>query len=279
MFVKEVETLLSEIYFYELEAREKIFNRLQLNFAIYASVVTILAYMIRKTDYGSNCVILTLFYVGIFAGSVLLSISIYYTIKSLTGFEYRLFPCSQEIIEYKAKLKKYEREIEEYNRENKISNQIKVDPNERTNEFVIKILAKCIDFNSKINEYRKQGIKKSLWYMIRATVPITFSALLFVVLDLDASSPRKNMLIEDKNIAVQLDKLISFIYTTLTHKQKEEEKPHMSNDSQNNQSNQSNKQTQTPPPPQPPQEPKWQISTEDFKAPMPDKVKLLNEHK
>lgn len=112
--------------------------------------------------------------------------------------------------------------------------------------------------------------------MFLAAAPIIFSVFLFIVFDLDTSSPRKNMLIEDKNLAVQLDKLNNLFNTALTHRQAEE-KPNMSD---NDQSSQQNVQTQQPPkqpPSEPPKKPKPQMSTEDFHAPM-DKSKLLNEN-
>ena len=43
--------------------------------------------------------------------------------------------------------------------------------------------------------------------MAIASVPIIFSVVLFVFFDLDTSSPRKNHLIEDRNLAIEVKKL------------------------------------------------------------------------
>ena len=115
--MKDAEEFLSEIYFYELETRDKIFNRLQLNFAIYTTVIAMLAYMARMIDYNSNCTILTLFYVGLVFGISLISISIYYSCisLSLSDLKYMLFPRATDIIDYRSKLDIRWKEIEKYN--------------------------------------------------------------------------------------------------------------------------------------------------------------------
>lgn len=273
--MKDAEEFLSEIYFYELETRDKIFNRLQLNFAIYTTVIAILAYMARMIDYDSNCTILTFFYVGLVFGISLISISIYYSCisLSLSDLKYMLFPRATDIIDYRSKLDIRWKEIEKYNQEYGCNYET---PDTKTtiNEFTTDIIAKCIDHNASINEYRRQGIRKSIWYMILASIPIIFSSALFVIRDLDTSSPRKNHLIEDRNLAVELKKLDVSIEKFITTNNGKD-KTTMSED-QNSTKNQSKN---TPPPPPPIQKPEPQYSTEDFKDPMPDKMKILNEKK
>jgi len=270
--VRDAEDFLSDIYFHELESRERIFNRLQLNFAIYTTVIAFLAYMARMIDYESNCTILTLFYVGLVCGSGLIVRSIYLTVISLSGYKYLVFPRARELIEYRAKLETRAKELEKYNQDYGFSIDIP-DPKSATNEFTAETIANCIDHNSAINEYRRQGVRKSIWYMVLASVPIIFSAALFIIFDLDTSSPRKNLLIEDRNLAAQVKKLDSSI-SKLKTTNAETERNIMSND----QNNQSNKITPPPPPPAP-QKPKPQFSMENFNEPMPDKTKILNESK
>ncbi len=269
--MKEVEEILSGIYFHELESRERIFNRLQLNFAIYASAITILAYMARMIDYGSICSVITLFYVGLFAGIAIMAKSIYLSVIALTGYEYITFPLAREVVSYRAKLENHAKEIEKYNQDYNLSVEVP-DPTKGVNEYAIKILSKCIDTNSKINEYRRKVIRKSVWCIMLAAIPIIFSATLFVVFDLDASSPRKNLLVEDKKLATEI-KNFDIIIKNFEPKKITKEKDDMNDE-------QSNQNTKTPPPPpQPPKEPEVQISTEDLKASLPKKSEILNENK
>lgn len=54
-------TTFSELYFHELDTRDRIFARLQLNYAIYASAIAMLAYMARMVDYSTPCIYLSFF--------------------------------------------------------------------------------------------------------------------------------------------------------------------------------------------------------------------------
>jgi len=271
--MKDVENSLADIYFYELESRERIFNRLQLHFAIYTAIVTIIAYMARMIDYDSNCTILTLFYVGLICGLGLLVKSINLTMISLSGYKYMVSPRASDIINYRNKLETWRKNLEKYNQEYGFSIDVP-DPQSSTKEFTLEIIAKCIDHNTTINEYRRKGVRNSIWYMVLASIPIVFSAVLFVIFDLDTSSPRKNLLIEDRNLTAEIKKLDSSI-TKFKIINTEKEKPTMSNE----QSNQGNKVHPTPPPPPAPQKPKPQFSLEDLKESLPDKAKFLNEGK
>ena len=204
--MKNIEDFLSEIYFNELESREKIFNRIQLNFVIYTTIIAILAYMARMIDYESNSVQLILFYLGLFFSIVLIIISIYFSVISLTGYRYELFSKATEVIEYKSKWEIKAKEFEKYNQDYNLSYEIP-NPNIITNEFIVKRIAKCIDKNFAINEIRRKRIQKSIWFMSSASIPIIFSTALFVFYDLDTSSPRKNLLIEDRNLAIEVKKI------------------------------------------------------------------------
>lgn len=257
--------LLSEIYFHELDTRERIFNRLQLNFAVYASAIAVLAYMARMIDYGSNCQVVTLFYVGLIFSIVLISISIYLSINSLTGFEYKVFPKAQEVIDYKKEITNYAQTLKEYNETNDLNTEIP-DPESSTNQYTAKCLARCIDHNSKINEYRRKGVRRSVWFMILSAIPIVFAAFLFIGFDLDATSPHK--LPQPTNVTTDSNPVISkMITSSISPENRTKEESGMTS------------KKQTPPPPPPPKEPELQVSTEDLKAPMPNKAQILNEKK
>ena len=269
--------MLSQRYYYELEFRENIFNRLQLNFAIYASIIALIAYMVRMLDYGSSCVAITLFFVGLFAGAVLLIWSIFHSVTALTGYEYKTLPKSVELITYENDLQQHAKALEDYNSK---YNQTAEIPNIKIllNKYIDEDYSKCIDHNYTINEYRKQAVRKSIWRMVTALIPIALSVFLFVSFDLDVSSPRKvsASFSDGKPLIKALDNVHKSISEIVT-KDTQKEKTKMSNE--NDQSNAPQSHDAPPPPPQEPQRPQLQTSTEDFKGPMPDKSQILTEEK
>lgn len=273
----DTNNMLSQRYYHELDSRDRIFSRLQLNFAIYASVIALLAYMVRMIDYSSSCVAITLFFVGLSAGAALLAWSIFYTVFALSGYEYKTLPKSEELIRYEDELKQHAESLKEYNLKYKQDFKVS-DPDVALNKYISEAFSKCIDHNYAINEFRRQAVRKSIWSMVNASIPVIFSALLFVIFDLDASSPRKVSVSFNEgspliNTLDSVQRNISVILTTASKKENtamshEEDRP-----------NNAQQQNVPPPPPPEPKRPELQVSTEDFKAPLTDRAKILNEDK
>lgn len=209
----ELDKTILYIYFQEIESREKILNRLRLNFAAYASVVALLSYMLRMLDYESNCQVIVLFFVGIFSGTLLLIKSVYLSVSSWTGFKYRVLPEAGLLIKYRNDLILSKKEIEEYNKN--YGTEIDVPkPDKSVNSFISRSIAECVDHNENINEYRRKAVRNSVWYMVISAIPIIISSLFFVIFDLDVSSPRKSLLIEDRELSLKVSELESAIRST-----------------------------------------------------------------
>lgn len=273
----DINNMLLKRYYHELDSRDKIFSRLQLNFAIYTSVIALLFYMIRTVDYSSSCVAITLFFVGLSSGAVLLVLSVFYTVTALTGYEYKTLPKTDELIRYEDELEQYVKSLKEYNLKYKQKIDI-FQPIVVFNKYIRETLSKCVDHNYAVNEFRRQVVRKSIWKMVHAAIPMMFSALLFVVFDLDASSPRKvsASFNEGSPLINVLDSVQISISNTSTVASKKEKTamPHEKDDSNNAQ-----QQNVPPPPPPEPKRPELQVSTEDFKAPLLDREQILNESK
>lgn len=277
--MNDIKSTLSELYFHELDTRERIFSRLQLNFAIYASGIALLAYMARMVDFESSCVILTLFYVGLTASAVLLGISIHHTVVSLTGYRYMTLPKATEIVRYGIELRDRSESLKQYNQ--KYGQSVSVpDPDSSISDYISEAMSQCIDHNYSINEFRRQVNRKSIWFMILAAAPVIFSAALFVFFDLDASSARKVTVAfaENHPLINSLNKIQKSIVTISDINNEQRGALNMTDEQKNQGSAPAVQQTPPPPPPEP-KKPDLQYSTEDFKAPMPDKAKLLNEGK
>lgn len=265
--------LLSEVYFHELETRTRISSRLQINIAVYASFFTVIAYMLRMMDYNSHPVGLTLFYASISFVILFVVQSGYKTAISLTGFEYRTLPKAVDILNFREGLERTRFQLIEYNKEYGMSYPVPR-PEEDTDNFLATITAKCIDYNHEVNEMRSVGTKLSTKYIINALFPLAVAAGVFVAFDMDASSPRKNLLTQDTTLSDQV-KLVNASLASL--KSVRTPKGETMSGAEKDTDGRAN--TPPPPPPALPAEPVWQVSTEDFKVKLPDKADFLKEHK
>jgi len=252
---------ISKIYFHELDAREHIFNRLQLNFALYASVLAVIAYMTRMVDYNSQEAIVTLFYVCVFFSIIFLARSAYLTYSSLTGMQYRLLPDPNELYKYRINVRDHAKAISEYN-EKYDTNEIIPDVEEVCKDFLAKMMTSCTSYNAGVNELRKLGIRRSLLFLVLSAVPLLLSSVLFIGFDLDASSPRKDFQVHNSELSSQFSTLSDNLLKQIESKKADpkyiySEVKIMCED----------KMKKIPPPPPPPKEPIWQVGTESYSPP------------
>lgn len=260
---------ISKVYFHELDAKEHIFNRLQLNFALYASILAVIAYMTRMIDYAGSESIITLFFVGIFFSLIFLFRSAYLTYKSLTGMQYRLLPDSQELYKYRKEVTNHSKQLVEYNKKYGCSVAVP-DIEEVCEDFLIKMMAKCSSFNSTVNDSRKLGIRRSLLFLVTSSIPLVFSSVLFIGFDLDASSPRKDLLIRNSELSSQLTKLSEKLLVSHSANSSESNYkcPETIIMSENEKKIMSeNEKKEPPPPPPPPAEPAWTVANESYSPP------------
>ena len=265
--MKETYSLLKGIYFHEQDVREKIITRVQINLGVYVTFFAMFAYMVRMMDYDAHRGAIIAFYSSSLLFLILISVSIKYSKSAFVGMEYRNFPKATEVLEYNEKLIKYASDLKDYNKKHN-KQEIIPDPSEQTEEFTLKWLAKCIDHNSSINELRRIAIKRSIKWLVFSTIPLVILSTVFVIADLDVSSPRKHTLIKDDGVSQQIEifsKLVSNQYNQLLIQQHE--------------ATMSDEKNEAPPPPPPskPVEPSWQVSTEDAKDFVADDSHPINE--
>jgi hypothetical protein len=276
------EDSVSERYFHELEDRERIAARAQFNYAVYASFITVTAYMLRMVDFESPLLALIIFYEAIFASIIPLAISIRLTWSVLTGYKYFTVPKMEAIIDYKNELIKRAKDIEEQNKLNNTHIPLN-DPEADLDSFTIEIMSECIDQNYKVNELRRDFYRKSLTYFLYASIPLVVSSVIFVGSDLDVSSPRKIAASYAENAPLIKYQKSTASSLSAASKSLSEEVNRMANqttDDKRPAPQQSPTNAPTPPPAPPmPQKPRPQVSLEDYKGPIPDKSKILNEGK
>ncbi|MBL0533473.1 hypothetical protein JD541_10835 [Aeromonas dhakensis] len=254
---------ISKVYFHELDAREHIFNRLQLNFALYASVLAMIAYMTRMVDYNSQEAIVTLFYVCVFFSIMFLAKSAYLTYHSLTGMQYRLLPDPNELYKYRVNVRDHAKAISDYNKKYG-TNEVVPDVEQVCKDFLAKMMTSCTSYNAGVNELRKLGIRRSLLFLVLSAVPLLLSSVLFIGFDLDASSPRKKLQVHNSELSSQFSTLSANL---LKHIESEKIPPKYIYSEVKVMCEDKKKETPPPPPPPPPIEPTWQVATESYSPP------------
>jgi len=169
-------------------------------------------------------------------------------------------PLANEIFDYEQSLQKYNEETTIYNRAYPASAQALVNVETTTQAFLIQRYRICATHNAKVNKKRSDHIHTCIRFVVYSALPLFISAALFVSFDMDASSPRKSIKINDDAISNEIVKLNAQIKEIIQMKQKETEEKKVSN----------------PSPPKMPTPPTVRVALEDFKI---EDGEMLNERK
>lgn len=182
--------LLKQEYYFSLTERDRILPRLQILQVFYFAILTAIVYMWKNTDYSVDILYRFLFFPLLIISFILVAFSIWLFIKTLTGYEYKNISKSKEILEYKEKLKQYEKELNRYNEVN--GKKIETPCIEtKLNDFINETMSECIDENKKINNKRMVLFRSSLAYLLCSIVSLFISGAIYIFFELDATSPRK----------------------------------------------------------------------------------------
>lgn len=215
--------LLRQEYYFSLSERDRILPRLQILQVFYIAVLTTMIYMLRNIDYSIEFSYVALFFFLLFIVFMLVIISIWLFIKALSGYEYKIISKSKDMLKYKEELKQYKEEIKNYNNvnnENIELPKIKI----KLNIFIDEIIAECTDKNKEINNKRMVLFRNSLTFLLGSIAFLFFSGMVYIILGLDASSPRKVNISLDANspIVKTLEKINIEKDTTMTENRREE---------------------------------------------------------
>jgi len=113
-------------------------------------------------------------------------------------------PTATEIHDYEHALHDYNSELAQYNMNNPGHHIEPTDVENALLAFVIDKYRICATHNAKVNKLRTENIHRCIRWLIYSCFPLFFSAALFVIFDMDASSPRKSIKINDDAIATEL---------------------------------------------------------------------------
>ncbi|MGI2960376.1 hypothetical protein [Vibrio alginolyticus] len=204
---KNLFELYEKIYFHEMEIREKLVGRVQVNFALLATGYAVLSYMIRMVDYSQPYVIIGWFYAAVLTCVCFSCFCVNHLIRAFWGNVYSCMPTACDIDEYRTGLQNHNLQIKEYNLTYPDHKQPKIKVNKCVEKYIYEQVRDCTSHNTAINDKRSAHIHHSFRWILFSSIPFIFSSVIFISGDLDVSSPTKETLIRNTSQLEELHRL------------------------------------------------------------------------
>jgi hypothetical protein len=201
---KDLFKLYQKLYFHEMDVKEKLVVKSQISFAIVVTAFTVISYMLRMLDYDSNCYAVAFFVVFLSFATVLLTISLWFLIRSFYWRSYKGVPSPEKIDQYRVELNEHVDALIVYNKDNPDYHQEIYNADEVMESYLYQGFKVCSTHNTEINDGRSGYARDGFMWILSALVPLVMASSIFILSDLDVSSPRKALLIKDSGIAIQL---------------------------------------------------------------------------
>ena len=203
--------LFEKTYFHEMEIRQKMAGRVQINFALVITAFAALSYMTRMIDFSKNHPVIGMFILCVITCILLSLICLYYLVKAFWNNVYKGMPTASEIDIYRSNLLLHKKEIDDYNTKYPTKKQSTVNVDESLSDYIYKQLVECSSAYSIVNSERSSNIHYSFKWILYASIPFFLASVLFIILDLDVSSPRK----ETPILNISLNKQLKDLNSTL----------------------------------------------------------------
>lgn len=207
MDTKEINDFYERLYFHELNSRDSIHTRAQINFALIFTGLSVIAYMLRVLDFTENsdlayfCAFFLCISIGIFIWSGLIAKKAFY------GGQYKAVADPTRINEYRELYKTHINEVEKYNKEYPDNLQEVPELDKAMADFVKNQIIECTTHNTHENVARFSYIHDSLQKLLYSAVALLIGSTIFILADLDASSPRKEFAVKNKTLVTEVTNL------------------------------------------------------------------------
>ncbi|MGF1788694.1 hypothetical protein L4D00_23135 [Photobacterium swingsii] len=203
--------LYEKLYFHEMEVREKIVGRVQVNFALVATGYTIISYMVRMLDFEQNQYLINTFFFLVVLSLLLSGFCLNDLIRAFWGNEYQGIPSPLETDKYREEVLVHSAAITKYNADYPDNTQPAVNSEELVTDYLYGKYRDCSAHNTEANDIRSARIHHSFKWLLISAVPFILASMVFIGGNLDVSSPRKETPISDKLVAQELSKLTLLI--------------------------------------------------------------------
>ncbi|MCD9493374.1 hypothetical protein [Photobacterium carnosum] len=201
---KNLNDLYEKMYFHEMEVREKLVGRVQINFALIATGFAIISYMVRMLDFEQNRWIIVFFILSILISLVLSIFCIRYLVKAFWGNEYEGMSTALEIDTYRRELLEYAEKTKTYNSQYPKEAQPEVNVDQYISDFVYNKFRDCSSYNTIVNDRRSKYVHESFGWLLYSSIAFLIAGSLFVIGNLDVSSPIKETPIINATLNKQL---------------------------------------------------------------------------
>ena len=197
-----------KMYAYEEEIKDNISIKAQLIFTAIFALASITVYLARFLDFSVKPEIAYLIAFLVVLVFVIAAISTYFNYRAFSGSEFNRMPYAEKLKEYYNDQIKYNLEVEQYNSQVESSEHIPLlDPTQQTEDFISDTYVQCATHNALVNEDRSRWAFKAIAAFLIACAPLAIASLLFVIFDMDTSSPRKNLSIKDSYVGGEISSL------------------------------------------------------------------------
>ncbi|WP_248743187.1 MULTISPECIES: hypothetical protein [unclassified Pseudomonas] len=205
MNIHNIHTTYEKMYAYEEEIKNSISIKTQIIFTAIFALASATIYLARFLDFTFNPKIAYVISFFIATTLVISAISTYFNCKAFSGSEFNRMPYAEKIKEYYESQIEYNDELAKYNVQVAQHEQIPlINPAKETASFISNTYISCSTHNALVNEERSRWVFKALSTFLMACIPLAIGSLLFVLFDMDTSSPRKNFAIKDTYVGDQI---------------------------------------------------------------------------
>ncbi|MFP5424991.1 MAG: hypothetical protein ACLGJA_03965 [Gammaproteobacteria bacterium] len=206
----DLDSTYEKMYNYEEEIKNSISIKTQLLFTAIFILISTAVYLARFLDFSTKPDIAYIITFLVCLVVITAAASTYFNCKAFSGSEFNRMPYAIKVQEYYDDQVKYNIEVEQYNSAVEPEDAIEsIDPKKETENFITKTYINCATHNALINEQRSRWWFKAFAGFLIACIPLAVASLLFVVFDMDTSSPRKNFSVKDSYVGGEIASLRS----------------------------------------------------------------------
>ncbi|WP_422136212.1 hypothetical protein [Endozoicomonas sp. ALD040] len=181
---KELLQFYKELYFHELERKDRITGQAQVRFAFIATGVALSAYMLRMLDFSESAHLVWLFVGCLGLALVPFCYSVWILCRAFWGNKYDYLPLLTDVESYRQDLERHYSETSE-------NGSIESD----MLDYLLVSFAKISSKNSQVNEERLSKMHCFYKWSLPSVGFFIVASTLFIAADLDASSPRKPIVV------------------------------------------------------------------------------------
>ncbi|MBD8601958.1 hypothetical protein IFT80_04805 [Pseudomonas sp. CFBP 8771] len=205
---RSIEVTYEKMYAYEEDIKNSISIKTQLIFTAIFALLSVSAYLARFLDFTESPVVAYVIASLILLVIVIISVSVYFNCRAFSGSEFNRMPYAAEVKKYHDDQVGYNSEVKKYNCQVGHAEQLDlVDPIHETESYISETYVRCATHNALVNEQRSRWVFKSVAAFLIACIPLVLASLLFVVFDMDTSSPRKSLSIRDSYVGDEISSL------------------------------------------------------------------------